>query len=198
MASASGAPGARGPARPPSGPTSLNWGLLDPHCSGPPSRLFLTRRLWQQPQYKLNGVGQLVRNISQTTQFPPGRGACVSLPPALWGLQGAAGSRATARRGRAGLEGQPASTVGTAGCSWEPGRSQAGQSGPGGVAGRGGAGGGREQPAQGRAPRGKALGAVKDGKWNTPPEPTKAVCALKKKKSPTQSQIKGKPARAGF
>lgn len=25
-------------------------------------------------------------------------------------------------------------------------------------------------------------GVVKDGKWNSPPEPTKAVCALKKKK----------------
>lgn len=43
-------------------------------------------------------------------------------------------------------------------------------------------------------------GVVKDGKWNSPPEPTKAVCALKKKKkkSATQLQIKGKPERAGF
>lgn len=78
--------------------------------------------------------------------------------PALWGLQGAAGSRATARRDRAGLEGWLAAGV------WEEGASS--------------------QPGAGH-PGARRWGAVKDGKWNTPPEPTKAVCALKKKKKVT-------------
>ena len=130
-------------------------GPLGPQGSGTPSRLFLTRRLWQQPQYRLNGAGQPVININKPNNpiSPQSGEAFISLPQHRGYCQDAAGSQALP--GGAEVPGGAAVGVREEGASSQPGAGH---------------------------PGARHWGVVKDGKWNTPPEPTKALCALKKKK----------------